>query len=91
LRLKFGTQKHRDQGFDQSVDVLMDKLSQVTGQPLTTEQAKAVYSNSRMRMPTAAKVFIIVSIAAGAAFAAWGAYRVSHPPSLPTLQQPTFP
>lgn len=84
-----GTQKHRDQGFDQSVDVLVDKLSQVTGQPLTTEQAKAVHNNSRM--PTAAKVFIIASIAAGAAFAAWGAYRVTHPPSLPTLPQPTFP
>jgi hypothetical protein len=82
----FGTQKRRDQGFDQSVDVLVDKLSQVTGQPLTTAQAKAVHNNSRM--PTAAKVFIIVGIAAGAAFAAWGAYRVSHPPSLP---QPTLP
>lgn len=85
----FGTQKHRDQGLDQSVDVLMDKLSQVTGQPLTAEQSKAVHNNSRM--PTAAKVFIIVSIAAGAAFAAWGAYRVSHPPSLPTLPAPTVP
>ena len=82
----FGTQKHRDKDFDQSIDILMDKLSQVTGQPLTAEQAKAVRSNSRM--PTAAKVFIFASIAVGAAFAAYGAYRISHPPSLPT---PTLP
>jgi hypothetical protein len=85
----FGTQKGRDRGLDQSVDVLVDKLGQITGQPLTAEQAKAIHNNSRM--PTAAKVFIFASIAAGAAFAAWGAYRVSHPPSLPTLTQPTIP
>lgn len=76
-----GTQKHRDQGFDQSVAVLVDKLGEVTGQPLTPVEAQAVRNNSRM--PTAAKVFIIVSIAAGAAFAAWGAYRVTHPPASP--------
>jgi len=85
----YGTQKGRDRGLDQSVDVLVDKLAVVTGQPLTAEQAKAVHNNSRM--PTAAKVFIFAGIAAGAAIAAYGAYRVSHPPSLPTLQTPTFP
>jgi hypothetical protein len=83
-----GRQKTRDRGFDQSVAVLLDKFGQVTGQPLTPEQAKAVRNNSRM--PTAAKVFIFVGIAASAALAAWGAYRVSHPPALPTLTQPAL-
>jgi hypothetical protein len=83
-----GTQKRRDRGFDQSVGVLLDKFGQVTGQPLTPEQAKAVRNNSRM--PTATKVLIFAGIAATAAFAAWGAYRVSHPPALPTLSQPAL-
>lgn len=82
-----GTQKHRDRGFDQSVAVLLDKFGQVTGQPLTPEEVKAVHNNSRM--PTAAKVFIALSIAGGAAFAAYGAYRVSHPPALPAPTLPT--
>ncbi len=81
-----GTQKHRDQGFDQSVAVLLDKFGEVVGAQLTPEQTKAVRDNSRMS--TGVKVFIFASIAAGAAFAAWGAYRVSHPPTLPT---PTLP
>ncbi len=84
-----GTQMHRDQGFDQSVEVLVDKLSQVTGQPLSNEQAKAIHNNSRMS--TGMKAFIVVSIAATAALAAYGAYRVSHPPALPTLTTPTLP
>ncbi len=83
-----GRQKSRDRGFDQSVGVLLDKFGEVTGQPLTPEQAKAVHNNSRM--PTATKVFIFVGIAATAAFAAWGAYRVSHPPAPPTLGQPAL-
>jgi hypothetical protein len=81
-----GTQKHRDQGLDQSVAVLVDKLSQVTGQPLTPAEIKAIRKN--MSMPTGTKVFIIVGIAAGAALAAYGAYRVTHPPTLP---MPTLP
>ena len=81
-----GTQKRRDNQFDQCVAVLMDKLGQVTGQPLSAQQTKAVHDNSRM--PTAAKVFILVAILGGSAFAAYGAYRVSHPPS---LQTPTLP
>lgn len=84
-----GTQRHRDQGFDQSVEVLLDKLGQVTGEPLSSEQTKAVSNNSRM--PTAMKVFLFAGIGAGIALAAYGAYRVSHPPALPTLQQPTLP
>jgi hypothetical protein len=81
-----GTKKRRDRQFDQSVDVLVDKLGQITGQPLTPEQVKAVNSNSRMS--TAAKVFIVVAVAAGVALTTYGIYRVTHPP---TLQQPTLP
>ena len=58
----------------------------MTGQPLSPEQAKDVRNNSRMH--TAAKVFIIVGIAAAAAFSAYVAYRVTHPP---TLSMPTLP
>lgn len=82
----FGTQARRDAGFDRSVAVLVSKLSEVTGQPLTQSETKAVRDNSRM--PTGMKVFIVVSIVGAAAFAAWGAYRVSHPPSLPPLPTP---
>jgi hypothetical protein len=81
-----GTQKRRDQGFDQSVDVLVDKLGEITGQPLTPLQSKAVRSNSSV--PTSTKVFIFVGIAALAGLSAYGAYRITHPPSLP---QPTLP
>jgi hypothetical protein len=84
----FGTQMRRDRGFDQSVAVLVSKLDQVTGQPLTPAETKAVKNNSRMS--AGMKVFIVVSIAASVAFAAYGAYRVSHPPSLPPLPAPAF-
>jgi hypothetical protein len=86
-----GTRKSRDKGFDESVGVLVSKLGEVTGETLTPAETKAVRDNSRM--PRGMKVFIMVSIAATAAFAAYGAYRVSHPPSLPTptLPGPTFP
>lgn len=84
-----GTQKHRDRGFDQSVAVLLDKFGKVTGQQLSLEQVKAVHNNSRMS--TVTKVFIFASIAAGAAFTAWGVYRVTHPPALPTPALPALP
>ncbi len=84
-----GTKKRRDREFDQSVAVLVDKLAEVTGQPLTTAQAKAISSNSRM--PTAAKVFIFSAIAAGAALTAWGLYRVNNPPKLTPPPTPTLP
>jgi hypothetical protein len=84
-----GTQKRRDRQFDASVTVLMDKLGEITGQTLTRQQLKAVNSNSRM--PTAVKVFIIAGLAAGVAMAGYGIYRVTHPPTLPPLQQPTLP
>jgi hypothetical protein len=85
----FGTQSRRDQGFDSSVDVLVSKLAQVTGQLLTPQEAKAVHDNSRL--PTAAKVLIVVGIAAGLSLGIYGAYRVSHPPALPTLSVPSPP
>jgi hypothetical protein len=86
-----GTHKSVDKGLDQSVAVLVDKLSEVTGQPLTAAEEKAIQKNSSSSMSTAAKVLIIVGIAAVAALAAYGAYRVSHPPSLPTITMPTEP
>lgn len=85
----FGAQSRRDQGFDASVAVLVSKLAQVTGQPLTPQQTKAVHDNSRM--PTAAKVLIVVGIAAGLSLGIYGAYRVSHPPAMPTLPTPAWP
>jgi hypothetical protein len=84
-----GRQKSRDRQFDQSIEVLVDKLSAVTGQPLSPEQAKAIRDNSRW--PTAAKVILVVSLAAAAGFTAWGIYRVSHPPALPTPTLPSVP
>jgi hypothetical protein len=87
--LAIGRQKSRDRQFDQCVAVLEDKLAQVTGQPLTPEQVKAVNSNSRM--PTAAKVIIIVSVVGSAALLAFILYKATHPlapPTMPTLMQP---
>ncbi|MGA7884376.1 MAG: hypothetical protein WCA44_01445 [Acidobacteriaceae bacterium] len=84
-----GTKKRRDRQFDQSVAVLVDELAQVTGQPLTTAQTKAIDSNSRM--PTAAKVFIFASLGAGAALTAWGIYRINNPPKLTPPPMPGMP
>jgi hypothetical protein len=82
-----GAKHRRDRQFDASVAVLMDKLGEITGQPLTPQQVKAVNDNSRA--PTAAKVFLIVGLAAVAGMASYGIYRVTHPPTLPPLPQPT--
>lgn len=82
-----GTKKHRDRDFDESVAVLVDELAQVTGQPLTAAQAKAIDSNSRMS--TAAKVFLFASIGAAAGGTAWVVYKGTHPPSPPP--PPTLP
>ena len=81
-----GRQKQRDHGFDQSIAVLVDKLAQVTGQPLTAQQLKDVKDNSRM--PRAGIVFLFVGLAAVVALAIYGIHRVNHPPTLP---QPTLP
>lgn len=76
-----GTKKRRDREFDQSVAVLVDKLAQVTGQPLTEAQTKAIDSNSRMS--TAAKVLIFSAIAGGAAITAYGIHMALNPPGPP--------
>lgn len=81
-----GTKKRRDRQFDESVGVLVDKLAQVTGQPLTAEQMKAVNANSRMSR--AEKILIVVSIAAAVGLTTFGIYRATHPPA---LQMPTPP
>jgi hypothetical protein len=82
-----GTKGRRNRQFDASVAVLMDKLGEITGQPLTPQQIKAVNDNSRM--PTAVKVFLIAGLAAGVALASYGIYRVTHPPTLPPLPTPS--
>ena len=84
-----GRQKTRDAEFDQSLEVAVDKLRQVTGEQLTPAQLKAVKNNSRM--PTVAKVFIVVGVAAFVALTTYGIYRVTHPPTLPPLTQPVLP
>lgn len=84
-----GTQKRRDQGFDQSMAVVVDKLAQVTGQPLTSAQVKAVRDNSRV--PTAAKVFLVAAIASSVALTTYGIYRVTHPPTLTLPNLPGYP
>lgn len=85
----FGTKRRRDRQFDQSVAVLVDELAQVTGQPLTTEQTRAISNNSRM--PTATKVFIVSSIAAAVGMTAWGIHRAANPPKLTPPPIPTLP
>lgn len=87
----FGTKRHRDRGFDQSVAVLVDELAQVTGQPLTAAQTKAIDSNSKM--PKGMKVLIISSVAAATAGISWGIYEGTHQPNmtLPNPPPPTGP
>lgn len=85
----FGTRSRRDRQFDQSVAVLVDKLAQATGQPLTDKQAKAIDANSRI--PTAAKVFLISGIASAVAMTAWGIHRVNNPPKLNPPPAPALP
>lgn len=85
----FGTKGRRDRQFDQSVAVLVDKLAQATGQPLTDTQTKAIAANSRI--PTAAKVFLISGIAGAVAMTAWGIHRINNPPKLNSPPTPTLP
>ncbi|HKO13104.1 MAG TPA: hypothetical protein VJV22_14110 [Acidobacteriaceae bacterium] len=84
-----GTKKRRDRQFDESVAVLLDKLEQVAGRPLTPAQTKAIHANSGM--PRAAKVFLAASIGAAVALTAYGTYRVSHPPTLKPPPVPSLP
>ncbi|SFS13372.1 hypothetical protein SAMN05421771_2286 [Granulicella pectinivorans] len=83
-----GRQKNRDKGFDESVDVLVTQLRQLNGEALTPTQTVALQKNARSFTPTGVKIFLIAGIAGAVALGAYGAYRVSHPPS---LQQPTLP
>jgi len=81
-----GTQSRRDRELDQSLEVVVDKLRLVTGEQLTPAQLKAVKDNSRM--PSVAKVFIVVGVSAFVDLTTYGIYRVTHPPTLPPLTQP---
>ena len=85
----YGTKKRRDRQFDESVAVLLAKFEQVAGRPLSPAETKAVHANSGM--PSAAKVFLAVSIGAAVALTAYGAYRVSHPPTLKPPPVPALP
>ena len=76
----FGRKKNRDKALDESVAVAVNKFDEVTGQPLTPSQAKAVRDNSRM--PKAAKVLLFVGLAATAGLTIYGIYRVTHQPKL---------
>ncbi|MGH9588087.1 MAG: hypothetical protein ACRD3F_14125, partial [Acidobacteriaceae bacterium] len=89
-----GTKSRRDRQFDESVSVLVDKLAQVTGQPLTESQTKAIVANSKM--PLADKVFIGAAIGGAAAIAIVGIHMATSQhqptlPSVPTTPTPPFP
>lgn len=84
-----GTKNRRDRQFDMSVAVLVDKLAQVTGQPLTLAQTRAIAKNSGI--PTADKVFIAASIAGTAALVGFGIHAMSHPAKLTPPPTPTIP
>ncbi|HEV2619975.1 MAG TPA: hypothetical protein VGU23_08585 [Acidobacteriaceae bacterium] len=84
----FGRQKRRDRQFDHSLDVLVDKLAQLTGQPLTASQAHAVRDNSSTHMPTAAKVALTLSIVGSAALLGFMIHQVTEPHPLPGATQP---
>lgn len=83
----------RDRQFDNAVAVLVDKLAVVTGQPLTQEQLEAISanSNSNWKMPTAYKVALYASLAAGAAFIAYGIHTMLNHPKLNPPPAPTLP
>jgi hypothetical protein len=77
----FGRQKTRDAEFDQSLEVAVDKLRQVTGEQLTPAQLKAIQTNSSSHMPTVVKVLIVAGIAAGIAIITYGTYTYTHMPT----------
>lgn len=81
----YGTKSRRDRQFDQSVSVLVDKLAQVTGQPLTQAQTTAISDNSSTKIPTAKKIFFVVGIALGAVILGLGIHMATHPPKPPPL------
>jgi hypothetical protein len=85
----FGRKNTRDAEFDQALEVVVDKLRQVTGEQLTPAQIKAIHANSGT--PTATKVLFIAVICTGVALLVYGIYRVTHPYTLPPVSQPVFP
>lgn len=88
--IAIGRQKNRDRHFDACVAVLLDKLGQVTGQPLSPQQVKAIRDNSRM--PTGVKVFLIVTVLAFVgAGVGYGIYFATHRPTLQPPPQPSLP
>lgn len=86
----FGRQASRDKGFDQSVAVLVDRVRQLTGQPLDAAQIKAIHSNSTVSRSE--KILIGSAIAAAAGLTTFGIYEVTHrsTPTLPTCLNPPF-
>jgi hypothetical protein len=78
-----GGQSSRDKGFDESVAVLVDRVRQLTGEQLNPTQVKAIRSNNQM--PTSTKILIGVGIGAVVGLTAFGIYKVTHRPTLPTL------
>ncbi len=80
-----GRQASRDKGFDRSVAVLVDRVRQLTGEPLDAAQLKAIHSNSSVSKSE--KILIGSAIAAAAGITAVGVYEITHRPTLPTLPQ----
>lgn len=89
----FGLQSSRDKGFDESIAVLVDRVRQLTGESLTTEQVKAIHANSHMSRST--KILIGIAVGAAAGFAGFGIYKATrnNMPSLPPacLNPPSCP
>ncbi len=80
-----GRQASRDKGFDQSIAVLVDRVRQLTGEPLDAAQIKAIHSNSSLSK--SGKIFIASAISVAAGFTIFTVYKVTNRPSLPTLPQ----
>ena len=80
-----GSQSSRDKGFDESVDVLVDHVRQLTGEQLNQAQLKAVRSNTEW--PRSTKILLGVGIGAAVGLTIFGVYKVTHltTPSLPTV------
>ena len=80
-----GLQASRDKGFDQSVAVLVDRVRQLTGEPLNAKQVKAIHSNSTMSKSE--KILIGSSIGIAAGFGIFVIYKIANrsTPTLPTI------
>jgi hypothetical protein len=80
-----GGQNSRDNGFDESIIVLVDRVRQLTGEQLNQTQLKAIRSNTQW--PRSTKIFLGVGIAAAVGLTIFGVYTVTHrsTPTLPTI------